>query len=223
VGWGAAHHFLLAALHWCSVGGADRTRLRGQGVGKAMGSFYANHTVHSTDRRKVVSALAGRSAFVTPAKDGAIVVFDKASDSLDRDVVRSLGAHLSQQLGVAVLSVTNCHDDLLYYALFEGGQCTDEYDSCPECPGEASEIPKPSGGNATRLCAAFGGGDVARVEEILREPTFESDKYLFQHERHRDLVQALGLPDFAIAYGYYYIANDDLPPGLSLSDLKRTK
>jgi biopolymer transport protein ExbD len=32
------------------------------------------------------------------------------------------------------------------------------------------------------------------------------DKYLFEHERHRSLISALGLPEYSAGFGYRYLA-----------------
>lgn len=45
-----------------------------------MGSFYTNYTLRGPGQPAVLAALAGRSAFVTPARDGRVVVFDQESD-----------------------------------------------------------------------------------------------------------------------------------------------
>ncbi len=51
-----------------------------------MGSFYTNYTLRRPSQQAVAAALAGRSAIVTPAEDGCVVVFDEQSDEQDRAV-----------------------------------------------------------------------------------------------------------------------------------------
>lgn len=186
-----------------------------------MGNFYVNYTIHSADHLRVVKALEGRNAFVTPNKNGAIVVFDEASDSQDQDLVKKLGERLSKSLGSAVLAVLNHDDDILWCALFEKGECTDEYDSSPGYFDPDSVPENPSGGNAKKLCAAFGSLEVQETEKVLRQSAYDDDGYTFAVERHEELVQKLNLPDFSVGFGYSYIAQGELPPGLSESDLTK--
>ena len=186
-----------------------------------MGNFYVNYTIRTTNHAKVINALAGRNAFVTPPRNGAVVVFDETSDSQDQDLVRELGKKLSRELGEAVLAVLNHDDDIFWYALFKKGKCTDEYDSSPGYFDPESNPQSPSGGNAAKLCTAFGSPNIQETEKILRKSSYEDDGYTFAVERHADLVKELNLPDFAVGFGFTYIAQGELPPGLAQNDLTK--
>lgn len=50
--------------------------------------------------------------------------------------------------------------------------------------------------------------DAAAIERILRAEhgIDQPNEYLFEHERHADLVSALGLPSYAAGFGYRYMA-----------------
>ena len=62
----------------------------------------------------------------------------------------------------------NHDDDILAYWLFEGGELADEYNSCPGYFSGGDEIP--AGGDATKLCAAFGVAAKAKqIEQVLRD------------------------------------------------------
>jgi hypothetical protein len=153
-----------------------------------VGSFYVNYTVRSADQAAVVKSLKGRRAYVTPVKDGALVV------------------------------TVNHDDDMLWYGLFDKGRLTDEYNSWPDYFEHGTS--PPTGGDARKLCAAFGrGGKEKEVETVLREASREEDGYVFAMERHADLVQALGLPAFAVGCGFNYVEEGELPEGLSEGDL----
>lgn len=187
-----------------------------------MGSFYVNYTVRSTDQLRVAKALAGRNAFVTAPANGALVVFDEAADSQDQATVMELGKLLSSKLDAPVLAVLNHDDDIFWYGLFEKGECTDEYDSSPGYFDPEGEPQPPSGGDVEMLCAAFDSHHHEEVERILRKSTLDDDGYLFENERHAELLHALNLPAYALGFGYANIAQGDLPPGLAESDLART-
>src|SRR5688572_18729812 len=182
-----------------------------------MGSFYVNYTVRS-DQAAAVKALKGRSAYVTPIKDGALVVTDEAAETQEVDAVREVGELLSSRLKTAVLAVLNHDDDMLWYGLFETGRLTDEYSSWPDY-FESGTSP-PAGGDARKLCAAFGrGGKEKEVEAILREASRDEEGYVVAMERHADLMEALGLPAFAVGLGFNDLEEGELPEGLAEDDL----
>ena len=178
-----------------------------------MGSFYVNYTVRSADQAAVARSLKGRNAYVTPARDGKLVVTDEAAETQESDAVREVGELLSKSLRTTVLAVLNHDDDMLWYGLFDHGRLTDEYNSAPGY-FDGGDDP-PAGGDARKLCAAFGRtGSEKALESILKK----SD-YVLAMERHVDLVKALGLPDFAVGCGFSYLEEGELPEGLGESDL----
>lgn len=178
-----------------------------------MGSFYVNYTVRSTDQAAVVKSLKGRSAYVTPVKDGALLVTDEAAETQEIDAVREVGELLSTGLKTQVLAVLNHDDDMLWYGLFDKGRLTDEYNSAPDY-FEGGTSP-PTGGDARTLCAAFGrAGSEKELDAVLKKKD-----YVFAMERHADLVKALGLPEFTVGCGFNYLEEGELPEGLSEGDL----
>src|SRR5918998_758933 len=173
-------------------GNPGRPRARTDRPG-SMGSFYANLTLRTDDATAVARALSelGRDAYVAPAESGAVVVFDRLAEEGPREVAQ-LAARLTRRFGCAGLAVIVADDDVLWYALHQRGDAVDEYDSCPGYGTRAEKAP--SGGDARRLCAAFGAlGREEAVRAILHEgaPTFET-------ARHQALVEALGLPLTAV-------------------------
>lgn len=186
-----------------------------------MGSFYVNYTVRHPDAKAVAAALRGRAAMVTPSQNGNVVVYDEASDDQDQEVIVGLGTSLSKTLQCAVLAVLNNDDDVLWYRLFEKGKLVDHYDSDPGYFDDTSEEDTPTGGDARRLCAAFGNKAVAKVEAILRKSDLDDDGYGAASERHSELVEALGLPLCTVGSGYSAVADGDLPDGMETGELIR--
>jgi len=182
-----------------------------------VGSFYVNYTVRSTDQPTVVKSLKGRSAYVTPVKDGALVVTDETAETQEVDAVREVGELLSTSLKTQVLAVLNHDDDMLWYGLFDRGKLTDEYNSAPAYFDGGAD--PPSGGDARKLCAAFGRADKeSAVEAVLRKTD-----YAVAMERHGELLEALGLPGFAVGCGFTYLEEGELPEGLAADDLLKVK
>jgi len=178
-----------------------------------VGSLYVNYTVRSGDQAAVAKSLKGRNAYVTPVKDAALVVADEAAETQEIDAVREVGELLSTSLKTQVLAVLNHDDDMLWCGLFDQGRLTDEYNSAPAYFEGGSD--PPNGGDARKLCAAFGrAGSEKQLDAVLRKTD-----YVFANERHADLVAALGLPAFAVGCGFNYLEEGELPEGLSEGDL----
>jgi len=187
-----------------------------------MGGFYTNYTLRGPSQRAVASALAGRKAIVSPESSGCVVAYDEASDDQDGQAIAALALHLSRSLHCPVLAVLDHDDDILWYQLYEDGKLTDEYDSTPGYFDPSAEPSAPAGGDAEGLCRTFGVNDVATVEAILRKSSFDDDGYAFAHERHADLVRALGLPEFAVLKAYASFERREYPDGLSERDMMRS-
>lgn len=184
-----------------------------------MGGFYTNYTLRGASQQAVAATLAGRKAIVTPQSNGCVVAYDEASDGQDIDCIGQLASLMSGSLHCTVLAVLDHDDDVFCYQLYENGELADEYDSTPGYFDPSAKPSPPAGGEAQRLCTAFGTGDVGAVEAILRKSFFDHDRYAFAHERHADLVRALGLPEFAVLKAYASFERGEYPDGLSAKDM----
>ena len=167
-----------------------------------------------------MAALAGRSAIVTPAQNGCVVVFDEESEEQDTDVITLLASRLSRQLRCPVLALLNHDDDILAYWLYISGELADEYDSSPGYFDPAAEVSPPAGGDAQKVCNAFGANAVAEVESVLRKVP-RDDEFYFADDRHRDLARLLGVPLFVVGAGFRYVSQGELPEGLDEDSLLR--
>jgi hypothetical protein len=186
-----------------------------------VGNFYANYTLHGPSQQAIAAVLAGRTALVTPAQNGCVVVFDEESEEQNPEVIGDLATRLSRELDCPVLALLNHDDDILWYRLYLSGDLADEYDSSPDYFDSPAEPSGPAGGDARKLCSAFGANDVAEVERVLRKSSLDEDGYAFAVERHADLVRALGIPTFGVGTGYHYVTEGELPEGLHEGDLIR--
>ena len=188
-----------------------------------MGNFYTNYTLRGPSQFAVAAALTGRTALVTPAEAGCVVVFDEESEVQDAEGMAELASTLSRRFRCPVLGIANHDDDILYYQLYEAGALEDEYDSCPNYFDPDAEPLPPAGGDAAKLCAAFAANNVAVIESILRRSGWEEDGYTFEVERHEDLILALGLPLYGVGAGYLYVSRGELPDGLTADNLMRVQ
>jgi len=163
-----------------------------------MGNFYVNHTVRTEDRDKVAAVLrrSGHTAYVSPAKNGCVVVAEKEADTQDTDRIVSLARSLSVEGQAPVLAVLDHDDDCLALGLYVSGQEIADYSSDPDFIPADKETSLAD--RAAKLCAAF---DAAQAVETVTA-ILGSTTYVFAYERHQALVDALGLSDFAICYGF---------------------
>lgn len=181
-----------------------------------MGGFYANYTVRGASQQAVAGALRGRRAMVSPARNGCVVAFDEVSDEQDTEQIAALSLRLSRDLGCPVLAVVNHDDDVLWFSLAVNGKTVDTYDSNPAYFDDLAPS-EPGGGDAALLARVFGVGDVARIEAVLRASG--DGAYAFASEQHSDLVDALGLPRFAVGTAFATFVRGEAPPDLTAAEM----
>ncbi len=179
-----------------------------------MGSFYTNVTLARATPQATLDALGSRRALLAGVGE-RVLVFDKACESQDPQVLAALCAELSSRVGCAALGASNHDDDVLMLFLFNDGRPVTDYNSCPGYFG-GDERP-PSVVDAAALCKAFGVEQAAsRLAAILAS---EDDDMLFATDRHQAVVDALGLPTASVGFGFEYLMAGELPEGLDAADL----
>jgi hypothetical protein len=181
-----------------------------------LGNFYVNFATRGPVSSAIAKSLrsADRKAFVAPTVNDVTVFFDDKTDTQDESEIKALGERISLELDAPVLAVLNHDDDILAYWLFESGQLVDEYNSFPGYFSDGDN--SPSGGNANKLCAAFGIKARKDVNSVLR-----NKEYVFAMERHQALSALLKLPWLYTCMGYRDIKEGSLPQGISERDLIR--
>ena len=170
-----------------------------------MGNFYTNIVVRDDHLDAVAATLERRKrrAYVAAASKYTIV-FDEACDHQDLDEIERLATLLSAQHGPA-FGVCNHDDDVLWYALAVGGRVVDRYNSLPSYFDEGGDDPE--GGDAERLCTAFGRSDRrADVDALLRRRHKEIG---LEVDRHLDLCRLLDLPTESVGLGYSYVSQGE--------------
>jgi len=187
-----------------------------------MGAFYGNITLKGPSQGAVVETLSGRRAIVTPKIGDYIVAFDSACDEQDIDGIQALTSKLTRKLRCHALAIIVHDDDVFGYFLYQDGDLTDWYNSSPSYFdfGSTDEPAAPTGGNAELLCATFGAGRPEQLERILRQRPGK-DGYVFETDRHRDLVLTLALPECSVGVAFASFERDEFPEGLSRSSMMR--
>ncbi|MCY7406216.1 MAG: hypothetical protein LH631_02245 [Alkalinema sp. CAN_BIN05] len=179
-----------------------------------MGKFYVNFSVKSSDQHQVVAVLrdAGRVAIVSPPQAGYVVVYDEETDRQALSSIVQVGTLLSESVNLPVLAVLNHDDRILRYWLFEKGAIVDAYDSRPdyfnkffsdlneEDDDEMKDIDITQISRPEKLKDCLKSNiDLAKVKKILR------NKYSSETTRHQAFATELGLPDWSVGVGYYYV------------------
>ncbi len=166
-----------------------------------MGNFYVNHTVKTGDRDKVASVLRHNklAAYVSPVRNGCVVVAEEQADSQATAPIVSLAKLLSIEVQAPVLAVLNHDDDALLLGLYVSGQEVTDYSSDPDSIPEDKETSL--AGKAAKLCAEFDASHAVETVTAILSSTWQTS-YVFAYERHHALVEALGLSDCAVCYGF---------------------
>jgi hypothetical protein len=187
-----------------------------------MGAFYGNITLKGPSQEQLAKCLRGRRAIVTPKIGDYIVTFDSVCDEQNIDGIQALTSRLSRELRCPALAVLVHDDDVFGYFLYQKGELADWYNSCPSYFdfGSTEEPAGPDGGSAELLCEVFGAGSPQGVETILRKRPGKSG-YVFETERHRDLVSALSLPEFSVGTAFESFDRGEYPEGLSAALMLR--
>jgi hypothetical protein len=184
-----------------------------------VGNFYTNVTLRGPDQSTVVALLREltRRAYVSPTANGFTVIYDAESEDQDPDLLGSVALTLSSQFQCPALALLNHDDDVLWYQLYDHGKQADEYISSAEWWDK--DTGPPPKGNPELLCKLMGApGDREKVRKVLQRSTGVLG-YLFALNRHEDLVNALGLPLFAVGMGYTYLSRGELPQGIRAEEL----
>lgn len=187
-----------------------------------MGSFYTNVTLRTADRGRVRTDLVARglAAYVSRPENGALVVFERSAEEQDPAILDGIAAALSKRIGCAALAVMNHDDSVLLYSLFENGRRIDAYNSAPDYFDETEGGER--GGDAESIARAFGVPDRAQqLAAILGAGADEDEGFVFEMDRHQQIVEALGLPSCAVATGYNYLEAGEYPPGYGPDDFER--
>lgn len=155
-----------------------------------MGNFYTNIVLRDKDADAVAASMTemNRRAYVSPTSLGTIV-FDERCDTQDLEELERLARQLSRRHGPA-LAVCNHDDDVLWYALADGGRVLDRYNSFPALFDESTD--EPTGGDGSQLCESFGAtARTSDVRALLRQT--HSD-FGLEIDRHAELCRLVGLP-----------------------------
>lgn len=184
-----------------------------------MGSFYVNFVARTKNRGEVGNLLAGRDAYISPVLDEVVLFYDREADAQDWPLIEKLAREFSDRLATVILATLNHDDDILMYCLFENGEERDSYNSAPDYFEDTYTSRGPIGGAAEVLCEAFGSKNINAVGIILRTPEAASgDGYVFALDRHRDLMEALGMTSLAFLAGYRHLEAGDFPEDLNRDD-----
>lgn len=182
-----------------------------------MGNFYTNVVLRGPAEGAVYDFLRseGWTAWVSPrAPDGATVVYERACEEQDVDVLDELTSRLAREFGVQALGALVHDDDVLLLRLHAPDgvrtRLAFAYDSSESWHRDVAV-----------LARAFGAE--SRTAFLWWELHRPHLTFVFEFRRHRRVLQLLGLPEWAVATGYTYIENGELPEELVGGGLRHTR
>ena len=104
---------------------------------------FVNYHVRSDDAPAVAAAAAGLvqgRAYVTPAADGWVTLYDQVSERQDAYEIGRVAGALSATLSTGVFAFVVAEGSLFVYYLFDGGDLLDEYNSDPAPAAAAAQV-----------------------------------------------------------------------------------
>jgi len=199
-----------------------------------MGNWYTNVSLHGANQSDVLAALdvLGRRAYVTPGKNGWIVVYDQECDKFDLSILESLALTLSTRLSCTALASFNADDDILWLGAWENGVLATRYASSLKMFEDAGEFPAVRE-TAEVLARIFEKPQAARqVLRTLRRAhgvlgllsLFFKIRlaYVVEVQRHLDLSDLLGIPRASVGLGFHYIERGEIPEDIDRAELRLT-
>lgn len=199
-----------------------------------MGNWYTNVSLRGTNQVEAVAALEalGRRAYVTPEKDGWIVVYDRQCDEFDLNVLESLALTLSTRLACTALASFNADDDVLWLGVWEKGVLATRYASSLKEFEDADEFPGLRE-SAQALARIFETPEASgQVLRILRRSRGALGllslffkvrlAYVTEIERHQDLATILGMPRASVGFGFRYVDRGETPEDVQRAALRLT-
>jgi hypothetical protein len=176
-----------------------------------VGAFFTNYQVRSnsaSEVKKALAPLAKSRAYVSPAKNGWVTVYDEESDSQDQELLPRTAAALSKSLQTSVFAFLVHDSDVAVYWLYQNGVLADEFNSAPDYFGEepSEQTRARVRGDAHKLlplCVA--GTSRADIEAVIHP---EDGLPLMAEELFADLGKLLGIDDARICLGFNYFEQE---------------
>lgn len=164
-----------------------------------MGAFTTSIAIITDEYNSVVSFLKSkkRISIITKPKNGIIYLYDEKCEQ-DYRQIKQLSKKITSEFKCLAIAFNNHDDDVLCYWIFDCGEEKDQYDSAPGY-FKSGKIKAPKGGNPEVLCRLFNCNEgVEKLSDILTRKVTDEKPYHFEHERHQDICNLLGI-DFHLS------------------------
>lgn len=175
------------------------------GVNSFAGSFYANITLVGAKKSDVVELLKNSECdyYITDTLNNKIVIYDNQSE-MNPEFGLRLSWEISKKLNCITIFSAVYDSDLLKIKAFNNGKKLFYYNSDPGLDSgmESNPVIK----DVEQFLKALNCPEKQLALEVILNDT--SEKYIFEDERHTDIVNMLGLPAFSAGLGYNYINAD---------------
>ena len=180
-----------------------------------MGASLCNFQVRSESQKDVCNALRkiiSIRAFVSPAQNRWVSVFDELSNSINEEEIKRVGKALSEQLATVVIAFAIHHSDVMIYYFFNMGKELDYYNSTPDYFGsilDKNQFDKTKGDAELFIKCIDKSIKKDDIEKVLfRKPAQEisydeKPKYVLQEERLRALFSLLHINENYAEIGFH--------------------
>jgi len=177
-----------------------------------MSASFVNYQIRSDDQAAVVAAaseLVKGRAFVSPARNRWVTLYDENSELQDAYEIGRLGGELSARLNTAVIAFLVHDSSLFVYYLFENGDLLDEFHSAPP-PASADADPEQRTRFTGRPEILLRYCVPGTTRSDLEVPLLGSDSFaeggfaslVNAEERLHPLAAALNIDDLRIMLGF---------------------
>jgi hypothetical protein len=154
-----------------------------------------------------VTELAESRAYVSPAQNGWVTIYDEASDGQNDEVIRTFASELSRKLNIPVIACLVHDSDVAVYWLFDRGELVDEFNSNPDYFGAAdAETHDQVRGRVEALLPICVAGTSPEQLDAILHP--EEGPPLIAEAMLTDLASSLGIEENRMSLSFEYFENE---------------
>ena len=172
-----------------------------------MGASFTNYQVRAKSAstvKKAFEPLVKSRAYVSPAKNSWVTIYDESSDNQDETTLHLIASNLSKTLKTTVFAFLVHDSDVAVYWLYQNGALADAFNSAPDYFDDDVDDKTRSdlrGRTDVLLPLCFTGTTREQIEALIHPP----DEFPLMAECILvDLAKLIGIDDVRIGLGFTY-------------------